>query len=130
MLDSLQTFLALFLVFGPLVINLFQPRLLLPLPQQPFRRPMKARIGRRPIHVQQLRQHGLASLWRKLLLAVLPQTEEQGPAYDHVRFLVQTLEDGPGIRTQRNQAMDEIAPALSDQRCVSRAAKLSQAGSF
>src|SRR5207247_19138 len=64
LLDAVEALLPLLLVLGPLVVDLLQPRLLLPRPEQPFRRRMQTWIGRHLIHLLHLRHHGLARLWR------------------------------------------------------------------
>ena len=71
---------------------------------------MKARIGRRAVDLLQLRQQRLPVVRRQVLLAELAQTQDQRPPNRDVRFLVQSLDDGPGVGTQRTQAMDQIAP--------------------
>ena len=50
LLDVLQTLPPVRIVAGPRALDLFQPRLLLPGSQQPFRRPMKTRIGLREVN--------------------------------------------------------------------------------
>ena len=66
-----------FLILRPLVVDLSEPRLLLPCSQEPFGSRMKAGITRRAVHRLQLRQERLAIFERQLLLAKFPQTEIQ-----------------------------------------------------
>ncbi len=71
---------------------------------------MKARIGLGAIDVLQLLQQRLTIFDRKILLAILSQTQDQGPPNRYVGFLIQALDDGLGVGTQRTQPMDQIAP--------------------
>ncbi len=69
LLDAVQPLLPLLVVIRPLLIHLFQPRFLLPRPQEPFRGRMKPGIGRRPVQILQLRHECLANRRREGLLA-------------------------------------------------------------
>jgi hypothetical protein len=47
---------------------------------------------------------------RKRTACGFGQAQEQGPANGDARLRIQTLDDGPGIISQRTQAMDQVAP--------------------
>jgi hypothetical protein len=64
LLDALQTLVPLLLVLCPFPIHLLQPRFLLPLPQQPFRRCVKTGIGLGAILGLQLLQQSVSGIGR------------------------------------------------------------------
>src|SRR5262249_35019461 len=94
----------------PVLVHVFQPCLLFPLPYQPFHRCVQPRITLatvQPLHLRQRRRPGCR---RQTLLPILPQTQEQRPPDRKVRLLVQTPEDGPDLGPQGRQPMNQVAP--------------------
>ena len=83
---------------------------------------------RRPIHLLQLSTAALSPRGpRRQRRPRLNsrQAQNQRPPNRHVRLLVQPLDDGPGIRTQRTQAMDQVAPHRGSGLCLSSGQTLS-----
>src|ERR1019366_1841663 len=110
LLDTFQSLFLSLLVLGPLVVLLFQPRLLLPTSQQPFGSRMEARISCRAIYFLQILCHSVPVVSCPCLFLKFSQAQNQRPLNGDVLFLIQTLDNGPGISTQRAEPMNQIAP--------------------
>src|SRR5262249_1083991 len=100
--------LALLPVVRPPFLRLFEPRVLLPVPQQPLGRPVEARIGSRVVHATQFLDDGSPLAGSQFFFAKLTQAQHQGSPNGYVRLLREASDDSVGGGPKRAEAMDEV----------------------
>src|SRR5262249_47321099 len=99
--DAFESLLALLLVLRPSFIHLFEPWILLPLPQQPLGCSMETGIGSSAVHVTQFLDDQGSLAGPQLRFAKLTQAQHQGSTNGYVRLFREVSEDSVGMGPKR-----------------------------
>ena len=118
--DLFQLLVPMSRIVRPCPVDFLESVPLSPLPQQPVRRPMQARVGVFPVQLQHLgtsRSRSAAGSWSG---PNSPRTSSKARRIDDFLLLVQPPHDGVRVGPARAEVVDQVAADAGDRGCACR----------